>query len=85
MQGIVLLSTTTLNVLHKPWHADALVIVQMFVLYIPLAYLGSHLLGLSGIFGAAAVATVAAGLLSRWWVRRVINLIGGALRSEPYM
>ncbi len=85
MQGVVLLSTTTLNVLHKPLHAATLVVIQMFVLYIPLAFLGSKLLGLSGIFGAAAIANVTAGILSFWWVRRIMKKICGPECTEPYM
>ena len=80
-----MLSTTTLNVLHKPMHAATLVMIQMFVLYIPLAFLGSKLLGLSGIFWAAAIANVTAGFLSFWWVRRIIRKICGPECTEPYM
>ncbi len=85
MQGLVLLTATTLNVLHKPLHAATLVVIQMFVLYIPLAFLGSKFLGLSGIFGAAAIANIIAGILSFWWVRRILKIISEAERSAPYM
>ncbi len=85
MQGVVLLSTTTLNVLHKPLHAATLVIIQMFVFYIPLAILGSKLFGLTGIFAAGAIATVASGFLAGYWVKRIIGLIAGPEHREPYM
>ena len=66
-------------------HAATLVLIQMFVLYIPLAFLGSHLFGLTGIFGAAAVANVTAGCLAFFWVRRVMKLLCGPECAEPYM
>ena len=85
LQGVLLLSNVTLNVLHKPLHAAALVLIQMIVLYIPLAFLGSHFFGLPGIFGAAAFANVTAGCLAFFWVRRVMKLVSSPERAEPYM
>ena len=66
-------------------HAAGLVIIQMFVLYIPMAFLGSKLFGLTGIFAAAAIATITAGLLAAYWLKRIIALIGGPKHREPYM
>jgi putative MATE family efflux protein len=74
--GMLMLSNVTLNVLNKPLHASALMVTQMFVLYIPLAYTGSYLFGVPGIFGAAATANVTAGLIAYLWLRKV--LAGGA-------
>ena len=65
LQGIFILSTTALNVMHKPLHATSLTIFQMFVLCIPFALLGSHLFGLTGIFIAIALAYVISGIISR--------------------
>ncbi|MCK4694684.1 MAG: MATE family efflux transporter, partial [Candidatus Cloacimonetes bacterium] len=50
LQGILLICNTSLNVLRKPLQAAGLIITQMFILYIPLAYLGSYLFGIKGIF-----------------------------------
>ncbi|RLC58587.1 MAG: MATE family efflux transporter, partial [Candidatus Cloacimonadota bacterium] len=50
MQGVFVLSTTALNVMHKPLQAISLTFFQMFLLCIPLALIGSHLFGLTGIF-----------------------------------
>ncbi|MEE8357964.1 MAG: MATE family efflux transporter [Candidatus Hydrothermarchaeales archaeon] len=61
-QGVFLLATTSLNVLNRPLHAAALAVVQMFVLYIPLAYAGSYLFGLAGVFSAVAVTYFIAGM-----------------------
>ncbi len=66
LQGVFILSTTALNVMHKPLHAASLTIFQMFILYIPLAILGSHLFGLTGIFAAVALSYVVSGIISRF-------------------
>jgi len=73
LYGVVRLSNSALNVLNKPFQASALMAIQMFGLYVPLAYLGSAWLGLTGIFGAAAVANISAGLLAFVWLRRVVR------------
>lgn len=64
LQGALRLAGYTLNVLNKPLYSMALTLIQMFILYIPLAYVGSHLMGLTGIFGAAAIAHTIAGLIA---------------------
>ena len=62
LQGVFVISTSTLNVLHKPFHAAGLTIMQMFVLYIPLALLGNYLFGLVGIFFALALSYSVSGI-----------------------
>ena len=74
LQGIVTISNSTLNVLNKPFHASALIFGQMVLIYIPLAYLGSSLLGLSGIFGALAVVYAGGGILAHLLVKRVVAI-----------
>jgi Na+-driven multidrug efflux pump len=74
LQGVLILSNTTLNVLRRPLHAAVLNLIQMFLLYIPLASLGSRLVGVPGIFGAFAIANVIAGMISFYWVRRIVGM-----------
>ena len=74
LRGILWLSTGTLSVLHRPIDAGLIMIAQIFVLYIPLALLGSNLWGLTGVFGAGLAANVVAGVAALLWVRRVIAL-----------
>ena len=66
LQGTFILSTTALNVMHKPLQAAGLTIFQMFILCIPLALLGSHLFGLTGIFAALAISYIISGIISRF-------------------
>lgn len=70
--GVVQLSNSVLNVLRRPFYAAALSIIQMFVLYIPLAYLGSALFGLTGIFGGAAIAYVVTGTGAYFLLKRIV-------------
>jgi len=53
LQGIVILTNSSFNALHKPMVALALSIIRLFVCYVPLAYLGSYLYGLHGFFFGA--------------------------------
>ena len=72
-RGVFMVTNSALNVLGKPLHAAALILIQMFVLYIPLAYLGAELLDLPGVFGASVLASVVTGALSFWWLRRLLK------------
>lgn len=71
--GVLLLTTTALNVLHKPMYAAALSLMQMFVLYIPLAYLGSTYFGLTGVFVALVIAYAVSGVISHFVLDRFIT------------
>ncbi len=75
--GVFQISTMTLNVLHKPGHAAVLMVVQMFGLYIPLAYLGSYLFGLTGIFFAVVLAYSLTGIASHFVLKRILEVGSG--------
>lgn len=77
LQGILLVSTTSLNVLNKPLHSAAIIIFQMVALYIPLAYLGSHLFGIPGILIGITLAHCVAGIASHIVLRRFLARGGG--------
>lgn len=71
--GVLTLSTAAMNVLNKPLHAAALSVIRLFVLYIPLAILGSKLFDIVGIFGAATVANALAGITGFFWLKRLLQ------------
>jgi Na+-driven multidrug efflux pump len=81
--GVLMLANITLNVLNKPFHASVLTLTQMFVLYIPLAYVGSYLFGVVGIFGAVAIANIIAGLAAHLWLKRVLAVEQDLLINQP--
>ena len=64
LQGVFIISTSTMNVLKKPLHAAGMTGLEMFVLMIPLAFLGSHLQGLRGVYGAIPIAYIVTGFVS---------------------
>ena len=74
-RGMMDLSVTSLSVIEKPVHSAVISLIQMFVLYIPMAYLGSRVLGVKGIFGALSVSLVITGLSSFFGVRKYIKKI----------
>ncbi len=73
--GVLMLCSTALNVLERPLHAAGLTLLQMFGLYVPLALLGAHFMGLAGIFSAALVANLCTGLLAWFVLRRVLGRV----------
>lgn len=75
--GVLMLSGSTFNALNKPMPSAVLSIVRMVILYIPLAYLGSYIWGLKGIFGAAAAANIAAGTAAYYWLKKTLHLAEG--------
>ncbi len=70
--GVLHLSNMTFNVIHRPFNAASLILVQTFVLAIPLASLGAALFGPPGVFGALPLANLTAGTLAFLWLRRVL-------------
>lgn len=78
LQGALLISAAAFNGLNKPRPAFVLAVLRMFLLYLPLAWLGARVFGLEGVFFAGAIANGSAGLLSILWVRRVV----GQLRAQ---
>jgi len=73
LRGVFMLTGSTLNALGKPLHAAALTVTQMFILYVPLACLGSCLVGLPGVFAASSVANVAIGLAAWFLLKRTLD------------
>jgi putative MATE family efflux protein len=64
LQGVFIISTSTMNVLKKPIHAASMTVLEMFVILVPLAFLGSSLFGIVGVFGAMPIAYIATGFVS---------------------
>ncbi len=72
--GIILISNVTFNALGKPLHSMAIAITRMLFLYVPLAYLGSWLFGINGIFAAACFANLAVGIGAYFWYQKTFSL-----------
>ncbi len=68
--GIIQVSSSAFNAMGKPMPSIVMTIARMFVLYIPLAYIGSRIAGPTGIFAAAMISNLLVGLGAYAWNRR---------------
>ena len=73
--GIMQMSGSTFNALGKPLPSVVMSLMQMFVLYIPLAYLGSRLWGVNGIFIGVSISNLAIGLGAFCWHRQSLQIL----------
>jgi putative MATE family efflux protein len=73
LQGIIILTNSSFNAMHKPIAAMWLSLIRLFVCYVPITALGSHLYGLEGIFWGCVIANIIAAAVSYYWFNRVIK------------
>lgn len=71
--GIGMLMNTTFIALGRPAQASTLIVVRLFVLAVPLAYLGSVLFGLYGIFAGVAVGNALTAVVAWFMSRRILD------------
>lgn len=71
--GVVILVMVCLNVLHKPGVALITTLVRMFILYIPFAWIGVKLNGMSGLFTGAAIANIIAAIFAYLTIRYIFK------------
>jgi putative MATE family efflux protein len=71
-QGLVMLSTASFNGLNKPIPSAIFSIIRMMVIYVPLAWIGSILFGLNGVFWAGFIANITIGVVAFWFLQRTI-------------
>jgi putative MATE family efflux protein len=72
-QSIVLIATAAMNVMNRPLHAAGLTMAQMFGVYIPLAFMGSLMLGIPGVFAALAFVYILGGVASHLLLKRIVR------------
>ncbi|OFA31591.1 MATE family efflux transporter [Glaciecola punicea] len=73
-QGIIILTNSAFNAMHKPLAAMYLSLIRLFICYVPITALGSYLYGLQGLFWACVVANALAAGVSYYWFNREIGL-----------
>ncbi len=64
LQGIIILTNSSFNALHKPMVALVLSVIRLFVCYVPIAYLGSYLYGIEGFFVGGVIGNLLMAFLS---------------------
>ncbi len=71
--GVVMQVNAVFNALDRPMRAVLVSTVRMVALYLPLAWLGSRLYGVGGIFAGAALANLVTGAVGWWWSNRSVK------------
>jgi Na+-driven multidrug efflux pump len=67
----------TLNAIGRPILASLQTFIHLFVLYLPLAYLGAHVMSINGLFGGLVIADILGGAVGvglAWWQCRKPDL-----------
>jgi len=72
MQGIIILTNSSLNAMHRPMAALTLSIIRLFVFFVPISILGGYLFGLKGLFWGTVVANIVMAGVSLMVFRRTI-------------
>ena len=63
-QGVIILTNSSFNALHKPLVALVLSLIRLFVCYVPLAFIGSYFYGLHGFFIGALIGNLVMATIS---------------------
>lgn len=69
--GICMVSTATINALHKPKYSLMITVLRLFVFYLPLAFIGHTWFGLDGIFWGCAIGNMLIGVFIMLLFRKV--------------
>jgi putative MATE family efflux protein len=68
--GIIMVVNAAFNGLGSPLPAVIISVTRTLVLYVPLAYTASRLIGIPGIFAAACFSDLLSGIIAYAWFRR---------------
>ncbi len=78
--GVLMMASATFNSLGKPIASTLMSVIRMFVIYVPLAYVGSYYFDVTGIFAAACISNLVMGAVGYGWNR----LTYGSSYGETY-
>jgi Na+-driven multidrug efflux pump len=71
--GMVMVMNAAFNGMGKPMPAVHVSVARMVIIYVPLAYVGDHFFGFTGIFAAYAVANIVTGIVGYAWARASVE------------
>lgn len=71
--GFVMSANAAFNGLGHPLPATLISFLRVLGIYLPLAWLGNQLWGITGLFAATAAANLLLGAFAWWWLRRDIG------------
>jgi putative MATE family efflux protein len=79
--GFMLIAAAAFNALGMPLPATVMTFAKLFIVYVPLAWVLSRMLGLLGIFAANAAAHVLFGVVAYFWIRRAFDQVERRMRA----
>ncbi len=78
-QGIIILTNSSLNAMHRPMAGLVLSFIRLFVFYVPVSYAASLFFGLNGLFWGVVVANLCMATVSYLYFNRALSVH----RQEP--
>ncbi|MCX2784059.1 MATE family efflux transporter [Microbulbifer thermotolerans] len=81
--GFVMSANAAFNGLGRPLPATLISFLRVLGVYLPLAWLGSHYWGVSGLFVATGISNLLLGALAWWWLRRDIGTCAAPGAAQP--
>lgn len=73
MQGVIILTNSSFNAMHKPMSALTLSVLRLFVFFVPISMLGSYYYGLQGMFWGGIIANILTAIAAFVWFKRAMN------------
>ena len=80
--GISWLVNSVFNALNRPLRASLVIVLHLFAFVLPLAYLGSKLYGLKGIFIGMAVGNALVGIFSYLMVHKFLFQVEAEIQTS---
>jgi len=77
-QAVTFLTASAFNALHQPLRAMRISVIRLFVLYVPLGWLGSQMAGLEGMFAGLVVANMVVAGVAWYWMQRHLGRLSQA-------
>lgn len=82
-QATTFLSASAFNALHQPMRAMRISLFRLFLMYVPLGWLGNHFFGLTGMFMALVCANAITALVASIWMRRYLKTLDYRYGEAP--
>ncbi len=73
MQGIIILTNSSLNAMHRPMTALILSVIRLFVFFVPISVAGSFIFDLKGLFVGTVIANFAMACVSFFVFKRAVT------------
>ena len=71
--GLVMTINAAFNGMGKPMPGVVVSLMRTILLYVPLALVGQHFYGITGIFAAYTAANIITGFVAYGWINRTVD------------